>query len=119
MSISPHTTFVIEPTTSRTEPSLHERDSKSFWTGELAGSLTDDRLLAAQAMRLLIRLDQDLREARAQFNQDWFRRIMRARPKAVSRLRRRWSKIHPPRRVSLGSLRRRYHANLAKYLYGS
>ena len=119
MSNSPHTTFVIEPTTSPTESCLDERDSESFPKDELASTLTGDRLLAAQAMRLLIYLDHDLREARAQFNQDWFRRIMRARPKAVSRLRRRWSKIHPPRRISLGSLRRRYHANLAKYLYGS
>src|ERR1051325_1155883 len=35
--------------------------------------LTGERLLTAQAMRLLIRVDRELREARAQFNQDWFR----------------------------------------------
>ena len=86
---------------------------------ESSAILTGDRLLVAQAMSFLIHLDQDLREARAQFNQDWFRRIMRARPKAVSRLRRRWSKIIPAPRIPLGTLRRRYHANLAKYLYGS
>ena len=68
-----------------------------------------------QALQLLIRLDKDLREARAQFNQDWFRRVMRARPKAVSRLRRRWTNISPPPRIRVGNLRRRYHANLAKY----
>ena len=119
MSKSPHSTSLIEPTTSPTESCLDERDSESFPKDELASTLTGDRLLAAQAMHLLIRLDQVLREARAQFNQDWFRRIMRARPKAVSRLRRRWSKIAPPPRISLGGLRRRYHANLAKYLYGS
>ena len=81
--------------------------------------LTGERLLAAQSMQLLIRLNRDLREARAQFNQDWFRRLMRARPKAVSRLRRRWEKISPSPPIPLGNLHRRYHANLAKYLYGS
>ena len=79
--------------------------------------LTDERLLAAEAMWLLIRLDRDLREARAQWNQDWFRRLMRSRSKAVSRLRRRWLALNPSLTLWLGSLRRRYHANLARYLY--
>ncbi len=79
--------------------------------------LTGERLLAAEAMWLLIRLDRDLREARAQWNQDWFRRLMHARSKAVSRLRRRWLALNPSPTLSLGSLRRRYHANLARYLY--
>lgn len=48
--------------------------------------LTGSRLLTFEAMHLLISLDRDLREARAQWNQDWFRRLMRIRPKAVSRL---------------------------------
>lgn len=77
---------------------------------------TGDRLLAYEAMLLLIRLDRDLREARAQWNQDWFRRIMRIRPLAVSRLRRRWVRLPNPV-LPLGSLRRRYHSNLAGYLY--
>jgi hypothetical protein len=81
--------------------------------------LTGERLLSAQAMKLLMGVDRDIGEARAQFNQDWFRRLMRARVKAVSRLRRRWSRIAPTPPVQLGSLRRRYHANLAKYLYES
>ena len=79
--------------------------------------LTGSRLLTVEAMQLLISLDRDLREARAQWNQDWFRRLMRMRPKAVSRLRRRWAKLDPPPAIPLGTLRRRYHANLAKYLY--
>ena len=79
--------------------------------------LTGGRLLTFEAMHLLISLDRDLREARAQWNQDWFRRLMRIRPKAVSRLRRRWAKLDPPPAIPLGTLRRRYHANLAKYLY--
>lgn len=79
--------------------------------------LVGERLLAAQAMRSLMNLDRDLREARAQVNQDWFRRVMRARPKAVSRLRRRWAKIYAPPPIALGNIRRRYHANFAKYLY--
>lgn len=79
---------------------------------------TGDRLLAYEAMQLLIRLDRDLREARAQWNQDWFRRIMRARSKSVLRLERRWQALNPPPKIPLGTLRRRYHANLARYLYG-
>ncbi len=118
MSSSLHTTIVIESTTSPPEACV-EDDSQSFRTDVLASTLTGDRLLTAQAMLLLIRLDQDLKEARAQFNQDWFRRIMRARLKAVSRLLRRWSKIPQPLPIPLGGLRRRYHANLAKHLYGS
>jgi hypothetical protein len=79
--------------------------------------LTDERLLAAEAMLLIIRLDRDILEARAQWNQDWFRRLMHARSKAVSRLRRRWLALNPSPTLLLGSLRRRYHANLARYLY--
>ena len=79
--------------------------------------LTGKRLLAAEAMQLLMRVDRDILEARAQWNQDWFRRLMHVRPKAVSRLRRRWAKLDPAPAIPLGSLRRRYHANLAKYLY--
>jgi hypothetical protein len=80
-------------------------------------ALTGERLLATQAMRLLMRLDRELLEARAQWNQDWFRRIMHARSNAVSRLGRRWGKIIPPPAMPLGSVRRRYHSNLARYLY--
>jgi hypothetical protein len=80
-------------------------------------ALTGERLLAAQAMRLLMRLDRELLEARAQWNQDWFRRVMHSRSKAASRLRRRWGKITPRPAIPLGSLRRRHHANLAGHLY--
>ncbi len=79
--------------------------------------LTACHLLTYEAMQLLISIDRDLREARAQWNQDWFRRLMRIRSKAVSRLRRRWAKLNPPPAIPLGTLRRRYHANLAEYLY--
>jgi len=79
--------------------------------------LSEGRLLTYEAMHLLILLDRDLREARAQWNQDWFRRLMRIRPKAVSRLRRRWAKLDPPPAIPLGTLKRRYHANLSRYLY--
>lgn len=67
------------------------------------------------ALRLLSRLNRNLCEERAQWNQDWFRRVMHARSKAVLRVRRRWEKLNP-RPIPLGSLRRRYHANLAQYL---
>jgi hypothetical protein len=80
-------------------------------------ALTGDRLLAFEALRLLMRLDRDLREARAQWNQDWFRRVMHARSSATSRLRRRWENLERRPAISLGSLTRRYHANLAEYLY--
>ena len=72
--------------------------------------LVGERLLAAQAMRLLMGLDREMAEARAQVNHDWFRRLMRARAKAASRLRRRWAKINPPPAIPLGKLRRRCHA---------
>jgi hypothetical protein len=87
--------------------------------GAVSPILIGERLLAAQAMTLLIRIDRDIREARAQFNQDRFRRLMRVRQFTVKRLRRRWAKVDSPPLVPLGQLRRRYHANLAKYLYGS
>ena len=80
-------------------------------------ALTGERLLAAQAMRLLMRLDRELLEARAQWNQDWFRRVMHSRSKAAARLRRRWERVTPPLDIPLGSLRRCYHANLAEHLY--
>jgi hypothetical protein len=81
--------------------------------------LTESRLLTFEAMHLLISLDRELREARAQWNQDWFRRLMRIRSRAVSRLKRRWARLDPAPAIPLGRLRRRYHANLAKYLYHS
>lgn len=119
MSNAPHTTIVlVEPTTRAAEDCLCG-ESEPLGTDAVPNLLPGEKLLAAEAVALLIRLDRDLREARAQFNQDWFRRIMRARPKAVSRLRRRWAKISPSPQIPLASLRRRYHANLAKYLYGS
>src|SRR6266699_4469174 len=115
MSTSLHRLSASEPTTSAAEACVGNDSQPLREVSPII--VTVDRLLVVQAMGLLIRLDHDLREARAQFNQDWFRRIMRARPKAVSRLRRRWSKIVPPLTIPLGTLRRRYHANLAKYLY--
>jgi hypothetical protein len=81
------------------------------------GILPGGRLLAYQAMHLLIRLDIELRYARADFNEDRFRRIMQARSRAVLRVRRRWRMLNPQPQVPLGSLRRRYHANVLRYLY--
>jgi hypothetical protein len=87
----------------------------SRWTWRWV--LSGERLLAAQALQLLIRVDQALRDSRADWNQDRFRRVMRARSKAVARVRRRWNSLNPAPAVALGRLRRRYHANLARYLY--
>ena len=99
------------------EPASVQANSGAFLPDADSVVLTGSRLLTFEAIHLLISLDRDLREARAQWNQDWFRRLMRIRPKAVSRLRRRWAKLDPPPAIPLGTLRRRYHANLAKYLY--
>jgi hypothetical protein len=77
--------------------------------------LVGERLLTAQAMHLLMRIDRDLREARYQMNQDWFRRLMRVRKSAAMRLQRRWQKLDPPPTLPLGKLRRRYHAHIAGY----
>ena len=79
--------------------------------------LSGERLLAAEALQLLMRLDRELREARADWNQDRFRRVMKARAQAVSRVRRRWNSLNPAPVIALGKLRRRYHANLTRYLY--
>lgn len=87
----------------------------SRWTSPWV--LSSDRLLAAQALQLVMRLDRELREARADWNQDRFRRVMRTRSKAMSRVRRRWNRLDPAPAIGLGELRRRYHANLAGYLY--
>ena len=81
--------------------------------------LAPNRELAAEAMALLIRLDTALREARADWNGDRFRRLMRSRHRAVRRLIRRWERLDPKPLVHLGSLGRRYHANLAGHLYDS
>jgi|GEM_PF-1662056 len=81
--------------------------------------LKPDRKLAFEAMTLLMRLDRELREARADWNQDRFRRLMRLRPTAIARLRRRWEILNPLPPIPLGTLRRRYHANLAGRLYES
>jgi hypothetical protein len=78
-----------------------------------------DRKLALEAMTLFMSLDRELREARADWNQDRFRRLMRLRPLAVARLRRRWEILSPLPPIPLGTLRRRYHANLAGHLYES
>ena len=86
------------------------------WTAGFV--LTGERLLAAQALQLLMGLDRMLREARADWNQDRFRRVMRVRSNAVARVRRRWHSLNPAPAIGLGKLRRRYHANLAGYLYG-
>lgn len=78
--------------------------------------LTVEWRLVLQAMSLFRHVDKELKEARAQWNQDWFHRIMRCRSRAVSRLRRRWNRITPTPVTPLGALRRRYDSNLAKYL---
>src|SRR5256885_16809678 len=101
------------------EQASAQANSRAFLPDADSVVLTGSRLLTFEAMHLLISLDRDLREARAQWNQDWFRRLMRIRPKAVLRLRRRWAKLDPPPAIPLGRLRRRYHASLAKYLYQS
>jgi len=107
-----------------TEPSKSQADDTVYcylnaevdrWTWKPV--LSAERLLAAQALQLLMRLDRELSEARADWNQDRFRRVMRARSKAVSRVRRRWSSLDPMPAIGPGKLRRRYHANLAGYLY--
>ena len=101
------------------EPASVRQSSRLFLPDGDSVELTGDRLLTLEAMHLLISLDRDLREARAQWNQDWFRRLMRIRPKAVSRLRRRWAKLDSSPALPLCTLKRRYHANLALYLYQS
>jgi hypothetical protein len=80
--------------------------------------MTGERLLAFEAMQLLIRLDGLLRDARADWNQDRFRRLMRLRARVMARMHRRWSKLEHRTGLRLGALRRRYHAKLSCYLYG-
>ncbi len=112
MSLSPHiaTNSVRSSTNRRTERGVEELRAEASPT-----ILVGNRLLTAQAMRLLMRVDRDFRKARSQFNQDWFRRLMRIRVKAVRRLHRRWGKIDPPPLLPLGKFQRKYHANLAGY----
>jgi len=81
------------------------------------GVLSNEQLLAAQALQLLMRLDRELRETRADRNEDRFRRVMRALSKAVPRVQRRWNCLNPAPAIALGKLRRRYHSNLACSLY--
>lgn len=102
---------------SQTPSERRFEEVESLTSEASVATLTGERLLACEAMRLLMWLDSELLEARAQWNQDWFRRIMRIRRRAASRLRRRWANLNPTPAVRLGNLRRRYHANLAGYLY--
>ena len=67
-------------------------------------------------MTLLMQIDGNVILARADWNEDRFRRLMRLRPRAVRRLQRRWAKLVYEPRTALGSLRRRYHASIAAYL---
>ena len=76
-----------------------------------------DQELTVEAMALLMRIDSGVRDARADWNEDRFRRLMRLRPSAVRRLRRRWERLNPKPRIPLGNLRRRYHSNVAGYLF--
>ncbi len=78
--------------------------------------LPPDRELAVQTMILFMRIESEVREARAEWNQDRLRRLMRLRPKVVARLQRRWERLNPLPRIPLGSLRRRCHANISAYL---
>ncbi len=111
-----HKLSVLEGEVSTASEKMFGERETVTW-GALITGWTGEQQLAYQAMRLLVRLDRELLDARAQWNQDWFRRIMRIRPKAVSRLRRRWARLNPMPAIPLGRLRRRYHANLAGYLY--
>jgi hypothetical protein len=108
---------LVTETSSRSEPDTiwcYLNVEVSRWTPRW--QLSGERFLAAQALQLLMRLDRELREARAEWNQDRFRRVMRARSKAVARVRRRWDFLDPAPSIALGKLRRRYHANVAGYL---
>ena len=84
---------------------------------KLISSPFSPAILVDEAFQLLKRIDRDIQEARAQWNVDWFRRLMRLRPKAVRRLQRRWDKVCGKTLIPLGSLRRQYHANISLYLY--
>jgi hypothetical protein len=85
--------------------------------GSTLTALRPDCRLAAQAMTLHMQIDGALRLARADWNEDRFRRLMRLRSKVVRRVQRRWVKLEPRPGIPLGSLRRRYHASIAGYLY--
>src|SRR5262245_26487051 len=78
MSTTPHTTVIAKPSHRSADNDL---TSHLLRAASGPHSLIGDRLLTAQAMSLLLHLDRDLREARVQANQDWFRRLMRVRPK--------------------------------------
>jgi len=68
-------------------------------------------------MAVLCRLNGEMIEARADWNQDRFRRLMQLHQTVVARVRRRWEGLYPQPPIALGTLRRRYHASIAGYLY--
>ena len=72
------------------------------------------KIMTAGSLRfsIVIDIERDLAEARAQWNVDWFRRLMRALPKAVIRLKRRWEAESVPD-CSFRGISARYHANIA------
>lgn len=61
-------------------------------------------------MQLVIRLDGEPFEALSQRKHNWYAESW-ARSKAIDRVRRHWLRINPPRVISMGSLKRRYHAS--------
>ena len=55
--------------------------------------LSGERLLADQALHLLLRLNSQLMEARADRNSNRSRRLIKARSKAALQARRRWAEL--------------------------
>jgi len=79
--------------------------------------MTGEQLLAAQAMRLLMRLDSELFRGTSPIQSGLVSPGYAYPSESSFPTKRRSAKLDPPLIIPLGTLRRRYHASLAKYLY--
>lgn len=80
-------------------------DYKSLAHAAAREELTAERRRCVEAMRLWMRLRDEVDEAVAGRNRDRYKRLLQTTTRARERLTRRWSRLAPPPATRLGDLR--------------